>query len=225
MASTTASTSASDDNGTTNSSESDVILTLPPNITVRRYRPSDAESIAKHASNLAVWNNLTDRMPYPYTVSDADFWISHSNDPSTFLVSGHYDSTPISPTADIGASGPALPLNYTICVDDSAVGSIGLETNSGVYRRTATLGYWLSETYWGQGVMGKVVPAFVDWCWRTFGVLVRINGSTYEANIGSQKILQKAGFVYEGRRQDYYVKNGVVGAELMWGALKPERYR
>lgn len=215
MASTTSASSDSED----------VILTLSPNIQVRRHRLSDNISIAKHASNLAVWNNLTDRMPHPYTEADADFWISHSNDPSTFLVSGPYDSTPVSPVADVGASGPALPVNYTITVDGEAVGSIGLETGAGVYRRTATLGYWLSESYWRQGIMGKVVPAFVDWCWWAFGILLRINGGTYESNVGSGKVLQKAGFVYEGRRQDFCVKNGVVGSELMWGALRPKEVK
>jgi len=70
--------------------------------------------------------------------------------------------------------------------------------------------------------MGKVAPAFVEWCWKTFGVLVRINSNTYEANLGSQKTLKKAGFVFEGRRQDFCVKSGVIGTELMWGALRPE---
>ena len=69
--------------------------------------------------------------------------------------------------------------------------------------------------------MSKVVPAFVEWVWRTFGILVRLNAGTYERNFGSQNVLKKAGFVFEGRRQNSAFKNGELVTELMWGALRP----
>lgn len=69
--------------------------------------------------------------------------------------------------------------------------------------------------------MGRVVPAFVVWVWQTFGILIRLNGSCYAHNKASARCLEKAGFVFEGRRQAIAVKCGQVQAELMYGALRP----
>lgn len=69
--------------------------------------------------------------------------------------------------------------------------------------------------------MGKVVPAFVSWVWKTFGILIRLNGSCNDGNMGSAKCLEKAGFIFEGRREAMSCKCGEVQAELMYGALRP----
>lgn len=69
--------------------------------------------------------------------------------------------------------------------------------------------------------MSKVVPAFVSWCWKTFGILIRLNGETVEGNAGSAALLKKAGFVFEGRRENALVKEGVVKSLEMFGALRP----
>lgn len=92
-----------------------------------------------------------------------------------------------------------------------------------IYFRTGELGYWISEEHWGKGVMSQVVPAFVQYVWKTFDILIRLNGSVNEANKGSAKCLEKAGFVFEGRREAMNCKCGVVQAELMYGALRPKR--
>lgn len=69
--------------------------------------------------------------------------------------------------------------------------------------------------------MSKIVPAFVDWAWKTFDILIRLNASCNEANEGSARCLKKAGFVFEGRREAMNCKCGQLQAELMYGALRP----
>lgn len=59
------------------------------------------------------------------------------------------------------------------------------------------------------------------WVWDTFGMLIRLNGNCFERNKGSAKCLEKAGFVFEGRREAMGIKCGEVQAELMYGALRP----
>lgn len=71
--------------------------------------------------------------------------------------------------------------------------------------------------------MSGLLPGFLQWAWRTFGVLIRVSAETAESNPRSGRVLQKAGFVLEGRRPDMACKNGVVTAELMWGVLRPAR--
>ena len=201
---------------------SDIILTLPNNITVRRYRLTDAESLATHGNNKRIWNNLRNRMPHPYTLADSQTWINTCSDTSNWVASGPY--TP-SPNGGAGgtASGEAVPTNYVICFNHEAVGSIGLTFNDpyDVYARSAEIGYWLGEAHWGRGVMSSVVPAFIAWGWKTFGRLVRMNGCVDPANGASRRCLEMAGFVIEGRRKLAFVKNGELRDELFLGMLRP----
>lgn len=69
--------------------------------------------------------------------------------------------------------------------------------------------------------MSKVVPAFVDWAFPTFGILVRLNGEVYERNVASRKVLEKAGFRVEGRREKLILKNGQLYDALFLGMLRP----
>jgi len=39
--------------------------------TIRDFRASDAESLAKYANNRKVWLGLRDAFPHPYTIEDA----------------------------------------------------------------------------------------------------------------------------------------------------------
>jgi [ribosomal protein S5]-alanine N-acetyltransferase len=69
--------------------------------TIRDYRASDAESLAKHANNRKVWLGLRDAFPHPYTIEDA----------KTFLQ----------------RSIPGLPrMHFCIDIGGEAVGGIGL---------------------------------------------------------------------------------------------------
>jgi len=201
---------------------SDTIITLPNGISVRRYRLTDVESLAHHANNKRVWDNLRNRMPHPYTPSDSETWVKSNLDSSKWVASGPY--TPAPDGAPGGsATGEALPTNYAVCVNDEAVGGIGLDFGDpmDIYARNAEVGYWLGEAHWGKGVMGLVVPAFVDWGWQTFGRLLRINAEPFERNPASRRCLEKAGLAIEGKRVMGCVKNGVFENALFLGMLRP----
>lgn len=155
-------------------------------------------------------------MPHPYTEEHAKSWAEQCMDPSDFVKSGPW-------TAETGGQGPATPTHYVITVNDEAVGSIALEfcDPKNIYARSAELGYWLGEEYWGKGVMRAVVPVFTQWAWRTFGMLIRLDSPVHEKNAASRKCLERAGFVYEGTRRRAIVKNGVVADEIMLGMVRP----
>src|SRR5918911_1884990 len=42
---------------------------------IRSWRVGDAAALARHANNRAVWLNLRDRFPHPYTLEDAAAWV------------------------------------------------------------------------------------------------------------------------------------------------------
>ena len=78
-------------------------------------------------------------------------------------------------------------------------GSIGLFLGGDVYRKSAELGYWLAEDYWGRGVMTAAVKQL---CAEVFSRwdIARIYAEPFARNTGSRRVLEKAGFTLEGIR-------------------------
>ncbi|SMQ46651.1 unnamed protein product [Zymoseptoria tritici ST99CH_1A5] len=196
-------------------SKDGVIIVLSDNdVAVRTFRHSDIASISRHANNRNIWLALRNRFPHPYTQEAARSWIEHTLSPQSHARSGKWPPKQ-------GDASLLIPTQYAVTFRGEAIGSIGLDFGQDIYFRTAELGYWLSEEYWGRRIMSSVVEAFVTWAWSTFDILVRLNGLVAETNPGSARLLEKAGFVLEGRRQDAICKDGKVHAELMFGALRP----
>ena len=158
--------------------------------TLRDWRTDDAESVTKHANNRRVSINLRDRFPYPYALQDAKNFLERTvaKEPRT---------------------------NFCTEVNRMAVGGIGLDMGEDVYRLTAEFGYWLGEEFWGKGIMSEVVPAFVDYCFEKFS-LTRMSATTYISNPASARVLEKAGFVFEGRLRKNVVKDGKILDSLLY---------
>jgi len=70
------------------------------------------------------------------------------------------------------------------------------------------IGYKLSDAYINNGYMTEAVLAIKDYCFRNLG-LHRIEANVMPRNVRSQKVLLKAGFVYEGTSKKYLKINGV----------------
>ncbi len=150
--------------------------------TVRPWRKGDEESVVRHANNRKVWINLRDRFPHPYTRADAEQWIARATaqDPQT---------------------------NFAIAVNDEAVGGIGLELKSDVERRSAEVGIWLGEAYWGKGIGTAAARAMAEYAFATFDVC-RLYCQVFAWNGASMRILEKAGFACEARLQKAATKDG-----------------
>lgn len=155
------------------------------NILIRKWETTDAKSLASTLSNRKVMNNLRDGLPYPYTEKDALEYIHSMN----------------SDTNDSFA--------YAIDVDGTAVGSIGAFRQGNIHSRTAELGYYLSEEYWGKGVMTEAVRQLCEKLFTETDIL-RIFAEPFAYNIGSRKVLEKAGFQFEGILKNNAFKNGQI---------------
>jgi RimJ/RimL family protein N-acetyltransferase len=44
-------------------------------VTLREWKRSDADALAAIANNKKIWDNVRDRLPYPYTKKDAKEWL------------------------------------------------------------------------------------------------------------------------------------------------------
>jgi ribosomal-protein-alanine N-acetyltransferase len=162
--------------------------------TVRDWRRSDRESLARYANNPAVADNLRDRFPHPYTLDDAEGFLSFAlrMSPRTY---------------------------FAIAVDDEAAGGIGLTLHDDVERVSAELGYWLGEPFWGRGIMTEAVVALTEWAWRTLP-LTRIYAVPFGGNLSSVRVLEKAGYTFEGRLRRNVIKHGEVRDQLMYACIK-----
>jgi hypothetical protein len=58
------------------------ILILSRNLAVRQFRASDAEQVAKHSNDKVMWLHGPDTVPHPFTLPDAQAYISKSLDTS-----------------------------------------------------------------------------------------------------------------------------------------------
>lgn len=156
------------------------------NGTLREWRLSDAKDLATALSNKRILNNLRDGLSYPYTEKDAQEYIG----------------------AMLARDKNAI-FAFAICIDDRAVGSIGVFRQSNIHSRTAELGYYLAEEYWGKGIMTDAVRQLCEQLFRETDIL-RIYAEPFAHNVGSRRVLEKSGFHLEGIMKNNAVKNGKV---------------
>ncbi|MBC3795669.1 GNAT family N-acetyltransferase [Acetobacterium tundrae] len=78
------------------------------------------------------------------------------------------------------------------------IGSIGLiEDPHRQNDQARMLGYALSEDHWGQGMMTEAARAVLAYGFDTLGLSL-ISVVHYPSNLGSQRVIEKCGFLYEG---------------------------
>ena len=75
-----------------------------------------------------------------------------------------------------------------------------------MFRRSAEIGYWLGEPFWGGGIAIKAVKAFTEYAFAQFD-LARIQAIVYEWNTASARVLEKAGYACEGRLRKSVTKD------------------
>ena len=150
---------------------------------LRKWRLSDAKDLARLLSNRRILNNLRDGLPYPYTEQDAADYI-------TAMLAA--------PESDTFA--------YAITAEDKVIGSIGAFRQDNIHARSAELGYYLDESYWGHGIITDAIRQLCDRLFQTTDLL-RIYAEPFSYNIGSCRALEKAGFQYEGTLKNYAFKN------------------
>jgi len=161
---------------------------------VRDFRPEDAASLAHHANNRRIAANLRDRFPHPYTLEHAREWVQH-------------------------ATSEVPQCHFAIICGEEAIGSIGLELQSDVHVRSAEIGYWVAEDYWGRGIATAAVRGFTAWTFEQSDLL-RIYAYVYETNPASARVLEKAGYTLDGRLRCSVVKAGKVLDQFLYSIIR-----
>lgn len=165
-------------------------------VQIRKWELVDAKDLAAALSNKKILDNLRDGLPYPYTEQDGRDYIS------TMIAADQNDT-----------------FAFAVTTDGKVIGSIGAFRQDNIHRQTAELGYYIAEEYWGKGIMTEAVKQLCDYVF-THTDIIRIYAEPFAYNIGSCRVLEKAGFQYEGTLRNNAVKNGNILDMKMYACLK-----
>lgn len=165
---------------------------------IRKWELSDAEDLAAALSNRKIQDNLRDGLPYPYTKQDATDYISA-------MLSADENET----------------FAFAITAAGKVIGSIGVFRQGNIHRQTAELGYYIAEEYWGRGIMTEAVKQICEYVFEKSDI-IRIYAEPFAYNVASCRVLEKAGFQYEGTLRNNAVKNGKVIDMKMYSLLKED---
>lgn len=169
------------------------------NCKIRKWKLSDAKDLASVISNKKIQDNLRDGLPYPYTEQDATDYISA-------MLSEDENET----------------FAFAITIDNKAIGSIGAFRQKNIHRHTAEIGYYIAEEYWGKGLMTEAVKQICSYIFDKSNI-VRIYAEPFSYNKASCRVLEKAGFLYEGTLRSNAIKNGKTVDMLMYSRLKTDK--
>lgn len=166
---------------------------------IRKWELTDAKELSEALSDPRVQENLRDGLPYPYTEQDGIDYISA-------MLSADEDET----------------FAFAITEDGKVIGSIGAFRQENIHRQTAELGYYIAGPYWGRGIMTEAVRQICAFIFERSDI-IRIYAEPFAHNAASCRVLEKAGFRYEGTLRSNAVKNGKVIDMRMYSYLRTEK--
>ncbi len=132
-----------------------------------------------------MWRNLRDRFPHPYLDAHADAWLAFA------------------------AADPWPEGTYAIDVGGEAIGTISVERQSDIEARSAEIGYWIGEPFWGRGIVTDATRALTAAVWEHTDI-IRLFASVFAWNRVSMRVLENAGYLREGVHVRAGVKDGTV---------------
>lgn len=163
-------------------------------IKLRKLETSDKSVIAKLLNNKKIWNNLTNKIPYPYTERDAEIFLKFIE-------------------RDKHHKAFAIEFNREFC------GIIGLIKQQDVREKSAEIGYWIGEPFWNKGITTEAVKLITEYGFSNLNI-IRIYSTVFEYNIASMKVLEKNGYKKEGVFKKAIFKNNKIWDEHRYFKLK-----
>jgi RimJ/RimL family protein N-acetyltransferase len=151
------------------------------NINLRKWKTDDIDSLVLFANNVNISKNLADGFPYPYL---RDYGIDFIQ--------------------RVSADNPTKI--FAICLEELAIGSIGIFPKTDIHRKNAEIAYWIAEPYWGQGIAKKAIELITQYAFNTFDIS-RIYAKPFGNNKISHSVLEKVGFKLEAVLKDSIFKN------------------
>jgi RimJ/RimL family protein N-acetyltransferase len=161
-----------------------------PHVILRDWSYDDTESLVRHADNPRISAMMRDAFPSPYTRKDAQRFITM-------------------------ATGPAPDLLLAIDINGEAVGGVGIHLLDDVKHGTAEIGYWISESLWGKGIMSEAIGSLVPVAFKQYAI-VRLQAGIFSNNPASMRVMEKCGFSREAVHRNAIIKKGIILDEVMY---------
>jgi len=165
-------------------------------IVLRPLQEADARDLAHHVNNKKIWDNLRDYIPFPYTEEDAKSFI-----------------------ASVADEHPVY--TFVITYKQQVCGVIGLVAQQDVYKKSASIGYWISEAYWGKGIASIALELATYYGLYQLNY-IRIYTSVFEYNPASMRVLEKNGYVKEGIFKKAIFKNNQIWDEHRYAIVRED---
>jgi RimJ/RimL family protein N-acetyltransferase len=159
---------------------------------------ADAPSLRNYADNEAVWRNLFEGFPHPYTLEDAQQWCG------------------------VDAHQHAMGFVWGVEVNNEIVGCISVRPDMGWMRCNAEVGYWIGEPYWRRGIASEALTLVAAWAWSALPDLTRLYAPIFAWNVGSQGVARRCGFSKEADLKRSAIKSGKVIDRVQWALLRSE---
>ncbi|MBI2028355.1 MAG: GNAT family N-acetyltransferase [Candidatus Levybacteria bacterium] len=161
---------------------------------LRPFKKGDEESLVKNINSKNIYR-ATLNIPYPYTMKDALQWIKKNE--------------------DLQKQTSRTSINFAIDIKGDIVGGIGL---SYIESYKAEIGYWLTESYWGKGIVTKAIGKITQFGFEHLG-LKRIYADVFSFNKASMRVLEKNDYQLEGILRKNVLKDDRLLDEYLYAKI------
>lgn len=160
-------------------------------IGLREFKHEDEELLVTYLNESSVTKFMSAKVPVPYTKETAVWWIN---------------------------VGSKIGIVNAITKDGVLVGSISAMTGKFERQKSAEIGFWIAQPFWGQGITAQALTSFSANLFQTTGI-VRLYASVFEGNTASTRVLEKCGFKLEAILEKAIYKNGELFNELHYARI------
>jgi RimJ/RimL family protein N-acetyltransferase len=122
----------------------------------------------------------------------------------------------------IAAARPGRDFAIVLRETNEVVGGVGLIEYK--QHRRAALVYWCAIDWWGRGYITEAVRAVIAYGFRSLE-LNKVHGECHGDNPASQRVLEKAGLLFEGRLRQHSFRVDRFADKLLFGVLRDDWLR
>lgn len=163
-------------------------------VRMRPLKEEDAPELTRLLNDLQVVRYLED-IVLPYTLEDARAYI--------FFARG------------MGSSGRDFAIEY----EGRFAGCVTARYGQGVRCKSALIGYWLGQEYWGRGIAAQAIGQMTQFLFEK-RKMERVWAQVCAANAASCRALEKAGFCREGILKNYFFIEGQLQDCYVYACLR-----
>ncbi|MDO4680502.1 MAG: GNAT family protein [Aerococcus sp.] len=165
------------------------------NIELEQWKSNDRARLAQICNQIDR-TYLSNRVPNPYTLADADWWLNQV----------------------LEREGKTA-IYRKIIVDNAIVGNISVEQKGDVRHHDAEIGYYLIPDVSSRGIMTEATRQICAIAFEKLAI-IRITGLVYEPNMPSRRVLEKNDFTLEGLMKNAITKDKHTYNLCLYGKLK-----